>query len=414
MRKSRTMRWPGRLLISLLVGVPLGSLAFQSGQPPIRLTSEQDHQRTMGLLRMTEIRPGKSGNNSAPDHANYDPAKANPFPKLPDPLTLKNGKTVTKAADWWSKRRPEIVEDFDREVYGRVPKNVPKVAWHVEETTPGKNGDIDIVTKRLVGTVDNSSYPDVKVEIGLTLTLPANTKGPAPVVLLFGGGGFPGAGRGGTGAANAGQAGPPYGPSAFSGRGAGGAGLAPSNGARAGTAAAAGSPAGGTAGRGAPPTAGTARDGVPANAGVAPGRGGTRGGAPPAGPGAGRGPSPQQQILEKGWGYASLNTGSVQADDGAGFTLGIIGLVNKGQPRGLEDWGVLRAWAWGASKALDYFETDSMVDAKHVALKATRGGAKRPSSPWLMTNVFGQSMRVPPAKAAQSCTAAIGARQWRI
>jgi hypothetical protein len=63
-----------------------------------------------------------------------------------------------------------------------------------------------------------------------------------------------------------------------------------------------------------------------------------------------------------------LNTISVQADNGAGLTQGIIGLTNRGQPRGLEDWGALRAWAWGASRALDYFETDPAVDAKRVGI----------------------------------------------
>jgi hypothetical protein len=89
-------------------------------------------------------------------------------------------------------------------------------------------------------------------------------------------------------------------------------------------------------------------------------------------PGGGRGPTGptwQQQVLAKGWGYASINPGSIQDDDGAGLTLGIIGLVNKGQPRKLDDWGTLRAWAWGVSRALDYFETDKAVDAKHVALE---------------------------------------------
>ena len=57
-----------------------------------------------------------------------------------------------------------------------------------------------------------------------------------------------------------------------------------------------------------------------------------------------QGPTPRQQILARGWGYALLNTGSIQADSGEGLTLGIIGLVNKGQPRNADDWGVLRAW----------------------------------------------------------------------
>jgi hypothetical protein len=89
---------------------------------------------------------------------------------------------------------------------------------------------------------------------------------------------------------------------------------------------------------------------------------------PPPGQGP-RGPSWQEQVLEQGWGYAVLSPNSVQADNGAGLTQGIIGLVNKGQPRGVEDWGALRAWAWGASRLLDYFETEDAVDAGRVALQ---------------------------------------------
>jgi hypothetical protein len=80
------------------------------------------------------------------------------------------------------------------------------------------------------------------------------------------------------------------------------------------------------------------------------------------------GPTWQEQVLAKGWGYAVLIPTSVQADDGEGLTQGIIGLCNRGQPRKLDDWGALRAWAWGASRALDYFQTDKSVDAKHVGL----------------------------------------------
>ena len=92
-------------------------------------------------------------------------------------------------------------------------------------------------------------------------------------------------------------------------------------------------------------------------------------GAPPGSPAAARGaavppsspafgsagPSWQQQVLAKGWGYATLIPISVQADNGAGLTQGIIGLVNKGQPRKLDDWGALRAWAWGASRVHGLF-----------------------------------------------------------
>ncbi len=81
------------------------------------------------------------------------------------------------------------------------------------------------------------------------------------------------------------------------------------------------------------------------------------------------GPTWQQQLLAKGWGYAILVPISVQADNGAGLTKGIIGLVNKGQPRKPDDWGALRAWAWGADRAMDYFETDPAVNAKKVGLE---------------------------------------------
>jgi hypothetical protein len=83
----------------------------------------------------------------------------------------------------------------------------------------------------------------------------------------------------------------------------------------------------------------------------------------------GTGPSWQHQVLAKGWGYAQLIPTTIQADNGEGLTQGIIGLANKGQPRKLDDWGALRAWAWGASRAIDYFETDKSVDAKLVGIE---------------------------------------------
>ena len=81
------------------------------------------------------------------------------------------------------------------------------------------------------------------------------------------------------------------------------------------------------------------------------------------------GPTWQQQVLERGWGYASIIPTTIQPDNGAGLTEGIIGLCNHGQPRKLDDWGALRAWAWGASRALDYFATDPAVDAKQVGIE---------------------------------------------
>jgi hypothetical protein len=97
--------------------------------PPasVTFTTQQDHQNMLEQLGITRLRPGPNGNESAPNHANYDEALANPYPDLPDPLTLANGERVATPEAWWQRRRPEIVEDFEREVLGRVPKDVPKV-----------------------------------------------------------------------------------------------------------------------------------------------------------------------------------------------------------------------------------------------------------------------------------------------
>src|ERR1700722_15206031 len=109
--------------------------AATSGMPqPMNWTAEQDHQNMLDQLGIKALRPGPSGNESAPNHANYDQSKANPFPNLPDVLKLNTGAKVANAETWWKHRRPEIVEDFEREVLGRVPKNVPKVAWTVTNT----------------------------------------------------------------------------------------------------------------------------------------------------------------------------------------------------------------------------------------------------------------------------------------
>jgi hypothetical protein len=259
---------------------PVDSLRRDS----INKATQKDYRQMLSQLGITSTRPGPSGNPSAPNAANADESKASPYTSLPDALVLGNGKKVTDAKTWWNKRRPEIVEAFDKEVYGRTPKNTPKVTWEVVSTTNEMNGTFPVITKKLVGHVDNSSYPQFTVDIQLTLTTPAAAKGPVPVMMEFG---F-------------------VWPPGFN------------------------------------PPRDTSRN------------------APP---------SWQQQLLAKGWGYAVIVPTSYQADNGAGLTQGIIGLVNKGQPRKPDDWGTLKAWAWGASRALDYFETDEAVDAKRVGIE---------------------------------------------
>ena len=87
---------------------------------------------------------------------------------------------------WWKQRRPEIVEDMEREVYGRLPENIPNVTWEVEITDNEFVGFTPVVAKKLVGHVDNSAYPLIDVNIRMEMGTPANATGPVPVILELG------------------------------------------------------------------------------------------------------------------------------------------------------------------------------------------------------------------------------------
>src|ERR1700733_6351411 len=154
-----------KLALMILAGLPIATSSLAQQLPPKNWTAAEDHRNMMDQLGIQTLRPGPSGNESAPDHANYDEALANPFPNLPDVLTLKNGRKVATADVWWKQRRAEIVEDFEREVLGRVPQNTPKVTWTISNTVHTMVGSVPAVAQELVGRVDNSSYPLISVEI---------------------------------------------------------------------------------------------------------------------------------------------------------------------------------------------------------------------------------------------------------
>src|SRR5262245_7074482 len=310
----------GWMVTGLLLGISAGHLAAQTNSAapsdastaPLNWNATQDHRNMMEQLGITKLRPGRNGNANATNNAaNYDPAKANPFPNWPEVLRLKSGEKVTTAEMWWKQRRPEIVEEFEREVVGRVPKEVPKVTWTVTASVEdGLVGELRANGKQLTGHVDNSAFPAITVDIRMTLVTPAKAKGPVPVLMMFGG---------------------------FGGGGMPRAADAP----------------------------------APAN-------------RRPEFGGPFKDPPSTEQLLAAGWGYATTQPGSIQADNGAGLTKGIIGLVNKGQPRKPDDWGSLRAWAWGAGRGLDYLETDSAVDAKKVGIE----GVSRYGKAALVTMAF--------------------------
>ncbi len=288
---------------------PIAAQGTAAGEPgaAVRVdtsswTTADDHRNMLEQLGIRALRPGRNADAAALNAANYDEALANPYPILPDPLTLKSGAKVTTADAWWGRRRQEIVEDFEREVVGRVPPGAPSVDWAVVATREWEIGGRRVVGRQLVGTVDNSAHPEIEVEICMTLVTPADARG-APVMIMFSSGALP---------AEA---------------------IAPE----------------------ALPE--TCRP--PARPGLPPG--------PP--PPAAADPPATEQLIAAGWGFASLRPTSIQADNGAGLTRGVIGLVNEGRPRKPDDWGALRAWAWGASRALDYLETQSAVDAKRVGIE---------------------------------------------
>jgi hypothetical protein len=352
MKIALQSRFVAGILLAFALAIPgsvlkaqTGAAASQAGLPaPVNFTAEQDHDNMTQQLGIKALRPGPSGNEKAPNHANYDESKANPFPDLPDPLKLKNGEKVTTAEVWWSKRRPEIVEDFEREVYGRVPKDVPKVTWSVKAVDKEMIGFNRVIAKELIGHVDNSSYPMIDVNIHMTLVTPANAKGPVPVLMMFGRAGFPA----------------PAQPSAEE--------LERINAALKALLVRH------------DPSLGEIFERHPAYELEVP---------PPFQMPqltADGDPPPTWQLIADGWGFATIDPTSIQADDAAGITRGILGLVNKGQPRKPDDWGALRTWAWGAGRGLDYLETDPAVDAKDVGIE----GVSRYGKAALVTMAFDQ------------------------
>ena len=230
------------------------------------LGTYDDRQNMMAQLGITKLRPGKNG--SKQEGPGFDLATANPWKDtLPELLKMKDGTPVTTAAQWPARRR-EILEDFEREIYGRIPATAPRVTWEVTATTKGDAGGVPTITRQLSGHVDSSRLPGARVIIQASYTLPAQAAGAVPLLVAFGGGG-------------------------------------------------------------------------------------------------------QDHALPHGWGAGTLDPNSIQADAG-GMALrqGVIGIANAGQPRKPDDWGALRAWAWGLSRLIDYFEQhpDSGVDPRKIGI----------------------------------------------
>jgi hypothetical protein len=335
------MRWISRVGVVALALLPAPLLAAA----PRGWTADQDRAGMMRRLGITALIPGASGDESAPNAANTDEAKADSYPVLPDPLTLKNGAEVRDPKTWRDKRRPEIVEDYEREVYGRVPAGIPPVQWTVT-ATDGEMIDFfnPVIARRVIGHVENAADPANSVNIRMTVVLPANAKGPVPVLIMFGFGaqGFP-------------EPSQPT-PEEFDRINAAMKALLVKQ----------------------DPSLGPVFDAHQAFAFVAPPgfhipQRDKNGNLPPT-----------SQLIAAGWGYVALDPTSAQPDNAEGLGSGIIGLMNHGGPRKPDDWGALRAWAWTASRVLDWLATDPAVDAHKIGIE----GVSRYGKAALVTMAF--------------------------
>lgn len=273
-------------LLGLCLASQVNAQFSQASRDSIAALTQADYRLMLDQLGIdpTEMRRGPSGNPADPNAANVDESRARDFESMPDPLLYNNGDTVRTALEWEEVRRAEIVELFDREIYGRVPESVPGVTWELVSVKDTMDGIHPVKIKHLLGHVDNSSCPEISVDIELVVGTPARSEHAVPLITEFG----------------------------FN--------FTPEQLAR------------------------------------------FRSRAP-------EGPTWKQQLLARGWGYAVLVPATVQADNGAGLSRGIIGLANQGRTRTPEQWGALRAWAWGASRAIDYYETDPDVDANRLGIE---------------------------------------------
>ncbi len=310
---------------------------------PVTFTARQDHRNMMEQLGIQALWPGASGNENSPRHANYDEALADPYGALPDALRFPDGRAVTTASQWWHARRPQIVAAFEHDVYGRIPHGVPTVTWKVVGRGRGTLGGYPIVYRRLLGVVNDSAYPLIRVNIPVTLVIPAAAQRPVPVLIMLTFGAPPV---------------PRTGPDRRE--------LAAVNRALR-TALTRTGPAARAVFQRHPHAALITRSIL------SPLRRNVDGGAPSV-----------VQLIAAGWGFASLDPTAVQADSGAGLTRGIIGLANKGQPRTSGQWGALRAWAWAASRTLDYLRTDAAVDPHAIGIE----GVSRFGKAALVTMAF--------------------------
>jgi len=219
---------------------------------------------------------------------------------LPDPLKLPDGTPVTDAKTWYEKARPRIVKLFEENEYGRAPGRPADMTFDLfDKGTPAFDGKALRKQVTIYFTKDKADH-----YMDLLIYLPANAKGPAPLLLNLS--------------------------------------FMPNN-------------------------------MVVSDPNVKVGRfwdPKEKKRMPADREGRGFGRINVQPFIEKGFGVATFNYADVDPDALDSLAGGIRAMYLKpgeSQPAA-DEWGAIAAWAWGMSRAMDYFETDKDIDAKRVAI----------------------------------------------
>ena len=265
----------------------------------IILGSQRERRREMRVLGIRTLRAGKNAvHPHQPNFANYTEAKANPYPKLPPLMRLNDGMRVTTLAQWRERRR-QIRALFAEYVYGKKPKDVPKVTWRVVSVRRQEVYGVPAVVEHVVGYVDNAMDPHITVRIPVNVVTPAAAAGRRVPVIIGGGtlhpffANFHPVRKGPIlyfpGSSMCIDVGPPTEPSG-------------------------------------------------------------------------------ELLLRRGWGFVSINLRAVQPDNGADLDIGIIGLTDKGRPRKMDAWGVLRAWAWAIDRTVSFLQKDPAVNPHAIGV----------------------------------------------
>lgn len=241
---------------------------------------------------------------------NYTEAKTGSY-TLPDPLKLADGTPVTDAKTWFEKRRPEIFKIVEENEYGRVPGRPDAMTFDVfDKGTPAFDGK---ALRKQVTIYFTASKTEHYVDV--LIYLPANAAGPVPVLLNFG----------------------------WTGNNL-----------------AASTDPGVKVGR---QWSAQEKKRVPSVPAPTPPAGGRGGGGP------GRNVN-VMQVVDRGYGFAIFNYNDIDVDQLNALEHGIrAAYLKPGQTTPASDeWGSVAAWGWGASRIIDYFETDPAIDAKRITI----------------------------------------------